>query len=84
MEVLVVICWDIRINVIAISIMVFLVFGIKPNYVANEDKKRKEKSLETILGRDQDSNSKLSHLAVISCQKNLNLRHEEAPQAKTT
>ena len=37
---------------------------VKPNYVTNEDKKRKEKSLEPALGREQYSNPKLSHLAL--------------------
>jgi len=50
----------------------------------NEDKKRKAKSLEPILEGGQHSNSKLSHLALNYCQKNLNLGDEEAPQANAT
>ena len=57
---------------------------VKPNCVTNEDKKRKEKSLEPALGSEQHSNPKLSHLALNSGHENPNLGDEETSQANLT
>ena len=52
--------------------------------MTNEDKKRKEKSLELALGNEQQSNPKLSHLALNSGHENPNLGDEETSQANPT
>jgi len=49
---------------------------------ANVDKKRKEVSIEQVLGSNQHLD--LSHLALIPSKMNLNYKELEASQAKTT
>ena len=49
---------------------------------ANMDKKRKEVSIEQVLGSNQHLD--LSYLALIPSQMNLNCKELEASQAKTT
>jgi len=55
---------------------------VNPSCEANMDNKRKEVSIEQVLGSNQHLD--LSHLALIPSQMHLNYKELEASQAKTT